>query len=81
MFELLCEEACFANACSTDTERMRLKKRLQRGEKLELLVQIFGQSILSVMPEVSVSQMDRIRLEDLAKLQSGSIETKNFLFY
>ena len=76
MFELLCEEACFVDACSSETERMRLKKRLSRGRKFELLVQVFGQSILDFVPEISVSRMDGIRLEDLAKLQAGSIEAK-----
>ena len=47
------------------TSRSTLKKRLQRGRKFELLVRIFGTGILSAVPEVSVSRVDQVRLEDL----------------
>jgi hypothetical protein len=52
-----------------------LKKRLQRGRKFVLLVKIFGKDILFVVPEVSVTRLDGVKLEDLVKLETGSVET------
>jgi hypothetical protein len=52
-----------------------LKKRLQRGRKFVLLVKIFGKDILYVVPEVSVTRLDGVKLEDLVKLETGSVET------
>jgi hypothetical protein len=51
-----------------------LKKRLQRGRKFVLLVKALGNDILYAVPEVSVTRLDAIRLEELALLCTGSIE-------
>jgi hypothetical protein len=51
-----------------------LKKRLQRGRKFVLLVKALGNDILYAVPEVSVTRLDAIRLEELALLCAGSIE-------
>jgi hypothetical protein len=52
-----------------------LKKRLHRGRKFVLLVKIFGKDILFVVPEVSVTRLNGVKLEDLVKLETGSVET------
>ena len=41
-----------------------------------ILVDIFGEQILQWVPEISVSRLDLVRLEDLQKIASGSIEQK-----
>jgi hypothetical protein len=51
-----------------------LKKRLQRGRKFLLLTKALGTGILCAVPEVSVTRLDAIRLEELALLCLGSIE-------
>lgn len=41
-----------------------------------ILVDIFGEQVLQWVPEISVSRLDLVRLEDLQKIASGSIEQK-----
>jgi hypothetical protein len=60
-----------------------LQKRLQRARKFLLLVDVFGPFVLNVIPEVSVSRLDMVKLDDLYKLdgngsdkQVGSIVRK-----
>ncbi len=43
------------------------------GRKFELLVRIFGLDILRAMPEVSVSRVVQVKLEDLTALLTGSM--------
>jgi hypothetical protein len=45
------------------------------GRKFVLLVKIFGKDILYVVPEVSVTRLNGVKLEDLVKLETGSVET------
>jgi hypothetical protein len=52
-----------------------LKKRLQRSRKILLLVKIFRENILHAVPEVSVTRLDSVKLEDLTKLVTGLVET------
>lgn len=61
---------------SSPTAQSRLRKRLQRARKFVLLVDIFGEVILSIVPEICVSRLDRLRLEDLQRLATGSVEQK-----
>ena len=74
LFELLCKEPCFQHTASDQSARSSLKKRLQRGRKFDLLVKVFGVNVLYAVPEVSVSRLDAVKLEDLVQLGSGSIE-------
>jgi hypothetical protein len=60
---------------STKT-RARLQKRLQRARKFVILVDVFGEQALQWVPEISVSRLDIVRLEDLQKIATGSIEQK-----
>lgn len=79
------EKDAFARLCATPpvtkwieqpTARARLQKRLQRARKFVILVDIFGEQVLQWVPEISVSRLDLVRLEDLQKIASGSIEQK-----
>jgi hypothetical protein len=45
------------------------------AESFVLLVKIFGKDILYAVPEVSVTRLDGVKLEDLVKLETGSVET------
>jgi hypothetical protein len=40
-----------------------------------LLVKIFRENILHAVPEVSVTRLDSVKLEDLTKLVTGLVET------
>ena len=44
-----------------------VRKRLQRARKFVLLVQKFGTVVLNAVPQVSVSKVDRVRLDDFQK--------------
>jgi len=79
------EKDAFARLCATPpviqwmespTARARLQKRLQRARKFVILVDVFGERVLQLVPEISVSRLDLVRLEDLQKIASGSIEQK-----
>jgi len=79
------EKEAFAKLCATPpviqwlespTARARLQKRLQRARKFVIIVDIFGEQVLQWVPEISVSRLDLVRLEDLQKIASGSIEQK-----
>lgn len=59
---------------ATETDRMRLRKRLQRSRKYSTLVDIFGQWILDVVPQVCVSRLDVIRSEDLEAIRRDPLE-------
>jgi hypothetical protein len=50
------------------------KTQLQRSRKFLLLVKTFGEDILHAVPEVSVTRLDPVKLEDLTKLATGSVE-------
>jgi hypothetical protein len=52
--------------------RSALQKRLQRARKFLLLVDAFGMSVLDSVPEVSVSRVDVLRMEELRSLADGS---------
>jgi len=67
-FALLCEKPAFAASALPGPARFALQKRLQRARKFLLLVEIFGPFVLNVVPEVSVSRLDLIKLNDLQKL-------------
>ena len=41
-----------------------------------ILVDVFGEQALQWVPEISVSRLDIVRLEDLQKIATGSIEQK-----
>jgi len=67
-FALLCENPAFIASASSGPARFALQKRLQRARKFLLLVEVFGPFVLNVIPEVSVSRLDLIKLDDLQKL-------------
>jgi hypothetical protein len=50
------------------------KKRLQRARKFSLIKGIFGERVLEATPEICVTRMDRIKLDELQRLRSGSVE-------
>jgi hypothetical protein len=56
--------------------RSALQKRLQRARKFLLLVDAFGMSVLDSVPEVSVSRVDVLRMEELRSLADGSCMKK-----
>ena len=74
IFEQLCNEQCFVAAALDAKAKTTLKKRLQRGRKFLLLTRALGTGILRAVPEVSVTRLDAIRLEELSLLCLGSIE-------
>jgi hypothetical protein len=55
--------------------RSRSNRRSGR-RKFVLLVNIFGEDTLYAFPEVSVTRLDGVKLEDLVKLETGSVETE-----
>ena len=69
LFDLLCEQPGFEVIATDTTARATLKKRLQRGRKFEILVQIFGQNILRAVPESSHSYKET-KLRRFQALQS-----------
>jgi hypothetical protein len=75
LFTLLCERPAFVASAVHGPARFALQKRLQRARKFLLLVDVFGPFVLNVVPEVSVSRLDMIKLDDLLKLDgNGSNE-------
>jgi hypothetical protein len=71
IFDLLWDDPDFRLASDLTTQ-WALKKRLQRGRKLLLLVTIFGTNVLHAVPEASVRRLDRVSLEELKKLATCS---------
>ena len=67
-FALLCKEPGFVASPSPGPARSALQKRLQRARKFVLLVEIFGPFVLNIVPEVSVSRLDLIKLDDLQEV-------------
>jgi hypothetical protein len=77
LFALLCNQIDSDSECSqfsgsSNTRRSALQKRLQRARKFLLVVDAFGLSILDSVPEVSVSRVDVLRMEELRSLVDGS---------
>jgi hypothetical protein len=79
------EKDNFARLCATlpviewmqsTKTRARLQKRLQRARKFVILVDVFGEQASQWVPQISVSRLDIVRLEDLQKIATGSIEQK-----
>jgi hypothetical protein len=58
----------------TPTIRSKLQKRLQRARKFDALVGLFGKQVLLMAPEISVSRLDVLKLSDLEKFATGSLE-------
>ena len=50
-----------------------MQKRLQRARKFLSLVDVFGPFVLNVVPEISVSRLDTVKLDDLYKLDSNGL--------
>lgn len=72
--EALWQDRDFQILCKTDTDRTRIRKKLQRSRKFDLLVAIFGDWVLDAVPQVCISRLDSIRIEALEGLRSGSVE-------
>ena len=72
--DYLYREPMLSDWLATSLGRTAFKKRLQRARKFELLKRIFGLKILYAAPDVSVSRVDAVKLHDLEKLASGSVE-------
>lgn len=82
MIDLLCKEPGFQTPSRNMKTMWSLKKRLQRGRKYVLLVSMFGEKILQAAPEVSVTRLDVLKLEDLSRLaseRSGSLVVQNII--
>ena len=75
-FARLCSTPSVAEWMKSSATRARLQKRLQRARKFVILVDVFGEQALQWVPEISVSRLDLLRLEDLQKMATGSIEQK-----
>ncbi|KAJ9091913.1 hypothetical protein QFC21_007026 [Naganishia friedmannii] len=79
LFALLCkqiESVANHNSGSSNMGRSALQKRLQRARKFSLLVDTFGMSVLNSVPEVSVSRVDVLPMEELRSLADGSCMKK-----
>jgi hypothetical protein len=50
-----------------------LQKRLQRARKFLSLIDVFGPFVLNVVPEISVSRLDMVKLDDLYKLDGNGL--------
>jgi hypothetical protein len=74
VFELLWADPCFEKVAENATARSAVKKRLQRARKFAIMVDIFGVTVLNAVPEVCVTQLDRVRLEELSLWSTGSME-------
>lgn len=72
MIDLLCKEPAFQTASRDLKTLWSLKKRLQRARKYVLLTSLFGEKILQAAPEVSVTRLDALKLDDLSRLASES---------
>ena len=77
MFTLLRQEPSFKPHAETQTFIRQLQKELQRGQKFFALCNAPGTEVLTFVPEISVSRIDKIRLSELEKLRDGSIERVN----
>jgi len=75
-FARLCASPPVIEWMKSTRTRARLQKRLQRARKFVILVDVFGEQALQWAPEISVSRLDLLRLEDLQKMATGSIEQK-----
>jgi hypothetical protein len=75
-FAILCATPPVVEWMKSTRTRARLQKRLQRARKFVILVDVFGEQALQWVPEISVSRLDIVRLEDLQKIATGSIEQK-----
>jgi hypothetical protein len=64
----LYEEPAFVASVASGPARFALQKRLQRAGKFLLLIEVLGPFVLNVVPEVSVSRLNLIKLDDLQKL-------------
>ena len=71
LFTLLCERPAFIASASPGPARFALQKRLQRARKFLSLVDVFGPFVLNVVPEISVSRLDMVKLDDLHKLDDN----------
>jgi hypothetical protein len=69
----LCERPAFIASASPGPARFALQKRLQRARKFLLLVDVFGPFVLNVVPEISVSRLDMVKLDDLYKLDISGL--------
>jgi hypothetical protein len=69
----LCERPAFIASASPGPARFALQKRLQRARKFLSLVDVFGPFVLNVVPEISVSRLDTVKLDDLYKLDSNGL--------
>ena len=78
LFDLLCGAECFQASPLSIRDRRTLQKKLQRARKFSLLVTALGHDVLGFEPEVSVTRIDRLKLEELENLGSDSIEGKKF---
>jgi hypothetical protein len=77
LFAMLCKQIDSVSdhdqsSGSLNTGRSALQKRLQRARKFLLLVDTFSVSVLNSVPEVSVSRLDVLRMEELRSLADGS---------
>lgn len=72
--ELLYRTPDVKSLCTTETDRMRIKKRLQRSRKYSTIVDIFGTWILDMVPQVCVSRLDAIRSEDLEAMRRDPLQ-------
>jgi hypothetical protein len=69
----LCEKPAFVASASPGPARFALQKRLQRARKFLSLVDVFGPFLLNVVPEISVSRLDMVKLDDLYKLDGNGL--------
>ena len=76
LFGLLCQESAFKSASVPGRDRSALQKRLQRARKFLFVAEAFGTPVLDLAPEVSVSRLDVIKLDDLQGLMTEREELK-----
>ncbi|KAJ9099793.1 hypothetical protein QFC21_003791 [Naganishia friedmannii] len=76
-FTTLCKDVIIhcderAGTEMSKADQSALQKRLSRARKFLVLVDVFGISVLDSVPEVSVTRVDALRVNDLHAMAEGS---------
>ena len=59
--------------------RSTLQKRLQRARKYVVVVGVFGTSVLSAVPEVTVSRLDGLSLGELGRMKASIVQDQSLI--
>jgi hypothetical protein len=73
LIELLIGQPGLSEHFAGGSTKEALKKRLQRGRKFCMVVDLFGTIALNAAPQVSVTRLDSVGIEVLRGLLDGTI--------